>query len=152
FRAAEKAAFPTETWRVRDRTDAVPQVTRFVERAAMFLTLVALSALIIGGVGAGHAVEAFLERRREAIATLKAMGATGGQIFLIFFGQILVVATIALVLGLGLGAALPFAVQYYFGAGIPAPAHYALYPGPLALAVAFGALATFGFTIPPLAR
>ncbi len=152
FRAAEKAAFPSESWRVTDRTNAIPQLTRFVEQAAMFLTLVALSALIVGGVGAGQAVEAFLERRRDAIATLKAMGATGGQIFLIYLLQILAVAALALSLGLGLGAALPFAVGYFFGADIPAPARYALYAGPLALAAVFGALAGLGFSIPPLAR
>ena len=45
----------------------------------MFLSLIALTALIVGGVGAGQAVEAFLERRRETIATLKAMGAEGGR-------------------------------------------------------------------------
>jgi len=68
------------------------------------------------------AVEAFLERRRETIATLKAMGAEGGQIFLIYLTQIMAVACVGLVLGLAIGAALPFAVEYFFGASIPAPA------------------------------
>jgi putative ABC transport system permease protein len=152
FRVAQKEAFPAASWRITDRSNAVPQVTRFVEQASMFLTLVALSALIVGGVGAGQAIEGFLAKRRDTIATLKAMGATGGQIFLIYLLQILAVAGLALVLGLALGAALPFGVGYFFGASIPAPAHYAVYPGPLALAAAFGALTSLGFAIPPLAR
>jgi putative ABC transport system permease protein len=152
FRAQETAAFPGESWRVSDRTNAIPRVTRSVEQASMFLTLVALSALIVGGIGAGQAVEAFLDRRRDAIGTLKALGTTGGQIFLVYLLQILAVTAVALLLGLGLGAALPYAVGYFFGADIPAPAHYALYPGPLALAAAFGVLAALGFAIPPLAR
>ncbi len=152
FRAAEALAFPEARWEVSDRTNAIPRVTRFVEQATMFLTLIALTALIVGAVGAGQAVEAFLERRRETIATLKAMGAEGGQIFLIYLVQIMAVACIGLVLGLALGAALPFAVEYFFGASIPAPANYAVYPGPLALAAVFGLLAAAGFAIPPLAR
>jgi len=152
FRAAEEKAFPDALWEVTDRTNAIPRVTRFVEQATMFLTLIALTALIVGAVGAGQAVEAFLERRRETIATLKAMGAEGGQIFLIYFVQIMAVACVGLVLGLLIGAALPFAVEYFFGSSIPAPAHYAVYPGPLALAAVFGLLAAAGFAIPPLAR
>ena len=152
FRAAEETAFPDGRWDVDDHTNAIPRVTRFVEQATMFLSLIALTALIVGGVGAGQAVEAFLERRRETIATLKAMGAEGRQIFLIYLTQIMAVACVGLVLGLVIGAALPFAVEYFFGASIPAPANYAVYPGPLALAAVFGLLAALGFAIPPLAR
>ena len=152
FRAAEEAAFPDARWEVNDRTNAIPRVTRFVEQATMFLSLIALTALIVGAVGAGQAVEAFLERRRETIATLKAMGAEGRDIFLIYLVQIMAVACVGLVLGLIIGAALPFGVEYFFGASIPAPANYAVYPGPLALAATFGLLAALGFAIPPLAR
>ncbi len=152
FRAAEESAFPNGRWEINDRTNAIPRVTRFVDQATMFLTLIALTALIVGGVGAGQAVEAFLERRRETIATLKAMGAGGSEIFLIYLVQIMAVAAIGLVLGLAIGASLPFAVEYFFGAQIPAPAHYAVYSGPLAVAAAFGILAAAGFAIPPLAR
>jgi putative ABC transport system permease protein len=152
FRAAEEAAFPDGRWDVDDHTNAIPRVTRFVNQATMFLSLIALTALIVGAVGAGQAVEAFLERRRETIATLKAMGAEGGQVFLIYLTQIMAVACVGLVLGLVIGAALPFGVEYFFGASIPAPANYAVYPGPLALAAVFGLLAALGFAIPPLAR
>jgi putative ABC transport system permease protein len=152
FRAAETAALPEARWEVDDHTNAIPRVTRFVEQATMFLSLIALTALIVGAVGAGQAVEAFLVRRRETIATLKAMGAEGHQIFLIYLTQIMAVACVGLVLGLVLGAALPFGVEYFFGESIPAPANYAVYPGPLALAAVFGLLAALGFAIPPLAR
>jgi putative ABC transport system permease protein len=152
FRAAEEEEFPEARWEVNDHTNAIPRVTRFVNQATMFLSLIALTALIVGAVGAGQSVEAFLERRRETIATLKAIGAEGGQIFLIYLTQIMAVACIGLVLGLLMGAALPFVVEYFFGASIPAPANYAVYPGPLALAAVFGLLAALGFAIPPLAR
>ena len=152
FRASMEAAFPKAAWEFNDRSNALPQVTRFVEQATMFLTLVGLTALVVAGVGAGQAVEAFLERRRATIATLKALGAEGGLIFLIYLLQIMAVAALGLVLGLALGAALPFAVEHFFGDAVPAPAHYAVYAGPLVLAAVFGTLAALGFAIPPLAR
>src|SRR5262249_38147574 len=118
----------------------------------MFLALVGLTALVVAGVGAGQAVEAFLERRRATIATLKAMGAEGGQIFLIYLLQIMAVAVVGLIAGLAIGAALPFAVEHVFGSEIPAPPHPPSYPRPLILPAAFGALAALGFATPPLAR
>ena len=152
FRDAVQKAYPQAGWQITDRANAIPSVTRFVEQATMFLALVGLTALVVSGVGAGQAVEAFLERRRATIATLKAMGAEGGEIFLIYLVQIMAVAFVGLIAGLAIGAAMPFAVEQFFGKDIPAPAHYAVYPAPLALAAVFGALAALGFAIPPLAR
>jgi putative ABC transport system permease protein len=152
FRDQVAQRFPKGVWEISDRNNALPQVRRFVQQATMFLTLVGLTALIVAGVGAGQAVEAFLERRRATIATLKAMGAEGRHIFLIYLTQIMAVASLGLILGLVLGAAFPFIIEHLFGDAIPAPAHYAVYPGPLALAGLFGALAALGFAVPPLAR
>lgn len=50
---------------------------RFVEQVSMFLTLVGLTALGVGGVGASEAVSAFLDRKRFDIAILKSLGADG---------------------------------------------------------------------------
>ena len=152
FRQRVAQQFPRGVWEISDRNNAMPQVRRFVEQATMFLTLIGLTALIVAGVGAGQAVEAFLERRRATIATLKAMGAEGRHIFLIYLTQIMAVACLGLIFGLALGAAFPFIIEHLFGDAIPAPAHYAVYPGPLALAGLFGALAALGFAVPPLAR
>ena len=152
FREALGLEQPRAGWRVNDRDNAVPDVERFVRQATMFLALVGLTVLVVGGVGAGQAIGAFIERRRASIATLKALGAEGSQIFLIYLMLVMLVAGIGLVLGLALGAAMPFVIEHYFGADIPAPAHYALYAGPLVLAAAFGVLTALGFAILPLAR
>jgi len=147
-----KAAFPDGGWEVRDRNNAAPGIRRFVEQVTMFLTLVGLTALAVGGVGAGQAVSAFLDRKREEIATLKSLGAEGGLIFLIYFLQVMLIAVAAVVVGLVLGAALPFLIEAFFAADIPAPARYGVYPGPLVLAALFGLLSAVAFAIPPLAR
>jgi putative ABC transport system permease protein len=152
FRHEARKAFPNAGWEVHDRSDAAPGTRRFVEQVTMFLTLVGLTALAVGGVGAGQAVSAFLDRKREEIATLKSLGAEGGLIFQIFFMQVMVIALAAVALGLALGAAMPFAIAQFYGGEIPAPAVYAIYPGPLFLATIFGLLSAAAFSIPPLAR
>lgn len=152
FRSAARQAFPDSGWQVRDRSDAAPGLRRFVEQVTMFLTLVGLTALAVGGVGAGQAVGAFLDRKRAEIATLKSLGADGTLIFLMFFVQVMAIAVLAVIVGLALGSALPFAVEWLYGAQIPAPARYGVYAGPLLLAAVFGLFSAAVFAIPALAR
>ncbi|HTK80196.1 MAG TPA: FtsX-like permease family protein, partial [Rhizomicrobium sp.] len=152
FRAAAKNNFPDAGWEIRDRNDAAPGLRRFVEQITMFLTLVGLTALAVGGVGAGQAVSAFLDRKRAEIATLKSLGAEGALIFLTFFLQIIAIALLAVAAGLVIGAALPFVIEAFYRAHIPAPARYAIYPAPLVLAAVFGIFTATAFAIPPLAR
>ena len=56
FKDAAQARFPDAGWNIRDRGDAAPGIKRFVEQLTMFLTLVGLVALGVGGVGAGQAI------------------------------------------------------------------------------------------------
>lgn len=152
FKAAAKQSFPDAGWEIRDRNDAAPGLRRFVEQITMFLTLVGLTALAVGGVGAGQAVSAFLDRKRGEIATLKSLGAEGNLIFLTFFWQVMAIAVAAVLCGLLLGAALPFVLEATYGAEISAPARFGIYAGPLILAAAFGLLSAMVFSVPPLAR
>jgi putative ABC transport system permease protein len=147
-----KKAFPDSGWEIRDRNNAAPGIKRFVEQVTMFLTLVGLTALAVGGVGAGQAVSAFLDRKRAEIATLKSLGAEGGLIFLVYFLQVMMIAVAAVIVGVVVGAALPFLVEEFFAADIPIEARYGIYPEPLVLAALFGLLSAAAFAIPPLAR
>jgi len=144
--------FPNAGWDIRTRNKASPQLERNVERFSQFLTLVALTALLVGGVGVANAVASHLARKRDAIATMKALGATGGDVFAIYCTQMVLVALLATLIGAGLGAALPFAIVWIFGAIIPLPVAPALYPGVLTLALAYGLLTALAFALWPLGR
>src|SRR5262249_12084324 len=80
--------FPDAGWRIRELDDASPGVKRFIDRTAMFLTLVGLSTLLIGGVGIGNAVKAYLESKTSTIAILKCGGAPAGPHLAPFFAPI----------------------------------------------------------------
>ena len=75
--AQAREHFPQAGWDIRTRSNASPQLEREVERFTQFLTIVGLTALLVGGVGVGNAVKSHLDRKREVIATMKALGASG---------------------------------------------------------------------------
>jgi putative ABC transport system permease protein len=147
-----KSAFPEAAWRIADVKTAQPSVKRFVDRLGLFLTLVGLTALIIGGVGVGNAVQAYLAGRTETIATLKCLGAEGAMIFRIYLIEIGLLAVIGIVAGLVLGAALPMIALAILEGQLPVAADIAIYPVPLLRAAAFGVLTAFAFALWPLAR
>jgi putative ABC transport system permease protein len=147
-----QAEFPEAGWELRTRSKASPQLERNVERFSQYLTLVGLATLLIGGVGVANAVASHLARNRDTIATLKALGASGGGIFAVYCTEVLAVALFATLLGAALGAALPFVIVYFFGAILPLPVEPAVQPGVLALAVVYGVLTALAFSLWPLGR
>ena len=147
-----RAQLPEAGWDIRGRSNASPQLERNVERFTQFLTIVGLTALLVGGVGVGNAVKSHLDRRRETIATMKALGASGRRVFAIYLTQVLLLALAGGVIGVTLGAILPFVIAWTFGAIIPLPIEPALHPGELALAIIYGLLTALVFALWPLGR
>jgi putative ABC transport system permease protein len=150
--AAATAAFPDAGWEIRTRSNASPSLERDVERFTQYLTLVGLTALLVGGVGVANAVKGHLDRKRTVIATLKAVGATGGEAFAIYLIEVMALAAIGALPGLALGAALPFLIEWGFGAVLPLPLAPALHGGALALAFLYGLMTAIAFALWPLGR
>src|SRR5437763_1280072 len=67
-----------------------------------------------GAFGVGIEVNSHIDRSRGVVATLKALGATGRDVFTIYLAQVIVPAAIGSVSGLALGAALPFIIVGVF--------------------------------------
>lgn len=144
--------FPNAVWSARDRWNAAPGVRRFIEQVGAFLTLVGLTALVVGGVGVGSAVKAYLDRRRDDIATLKCIGASGRFIFFMFLMEVMTLAVIGIAIGLMAGTLLPLLAQTLLSDLLPFDAAFGLYWKPIASAAAFGLLTALAFAIWPLAR
>jgi putative ABC transport system permease protein len=147
-----KADFPQAGWSIRSRTNAAPSLSSNVERFSQFLTLVGLTALVVGGVGVANAVRAHMDAKRGVIATLKSVGASGGFVVAVYLTQVMIVAAIGIVIGLAIAVGMPFAASSALSSVIPVPAEGGLYPDALAMAVVFGLLVTLAFAIMPLGR
>ena len=152
FRERAKTALPEAGFTVRDRRDPSPQVSRTLERLRQFLTLVGLTALLVGGVGVANAVATYIDRRRKVIAAFKSLGATSRVIFEVHLLQVAMIAAIGIVIGLVLGMAIPVALTTFLGDSLPIKADIALSWRSVATAAAYGLLVSLLFALWPLGR
>ena len=138
--------------RLRNTSSAAPGFDAFIARAEAFLILVGLTALLIGGLGVGSAVRAWLHGRMPVIATFKCLGAPTKLIFRIYLLQIMAIAAIGVFMGLVIAAIAPALTASILSNYISVPPVIAIFPKPLFVAGAFGLLTAFIFTLLPLAR
>ncbi len=144
--------FPKAGWRARASDRAAQGAENVIERLSYFMTLVSFTALVIGGAGIANAVTAFINRRGSAIATYKCLGAPASDILGIYLTEIILVSGLGIAVALGLGAAAPSLVQYFFGELLPLPLTPNIEWRALGLAGLLGALVTLAFSIWPLGR
>lgn len=146
------ARFPTAGFEVRSRDAASPGADRFVQRMGDFLTLVGLAALVIAGIGIGGGVSSYLDARRNAIATLKILGATSGDIARIYALEIVAAAVVGSIAGLITGIALTPLLGLALAGLLPVASGIIIAPGAIALALGYSLLVALVFAAPPLLR
>ena len=147
-----KQVFPEAGWRIRSSANAAPALTRNVERFSQFLTLVGLTALIVGGVGVANAVRAFLETKQHVIASFKSLGAPARFVFLVYLFQILLLSTIGIAVGLLFGALMPLAAKVALQGIVPVGSAASMQVPALLSALAFGYLTALTFALWPLGQ
>ncbi len=147
-----RKTLPEAGWEIRTRSNASPQLERNITRFSQFLTLVGLAALLVGGVGVANAVKSHLDQRRDVIATFKALGATGREVFTIYLTQVVLLAVLGSLIGLAIGASLPFAISAAFGKILPLPVDPTFHAGELVLSFVYGLLTALAFGLWPLGR
>lgn len=152
FRNGLKSALPEAGFAIADRTNPSPSLRRTLDQLRQFLTLIGLASLMIGGVGVANAVAAYVDRRRKVIATMKSLGASGRQIFVLHLMQVLALAGIGIGIGLTIGLLLPLAVGPAIAGLLPVEIRISPGIGTLALATSYGMLVTLLFSLWPLGR
>jgi putative ABC transport system permease protein len=146
-----RASFPDAGWEIRSFAQASPDLQRLIDRVALFLSLVGLSALLVGGVGIGNAVRSHIAAKTATIATLKCLGASTRLVFAVYLYEITALAFLAIAAALGIGAVLPLAAAPLLAHLLPISPRPGIYPEPLALAALYGLLTTLVFSMWPLA-
>ena len=152
FRDRLTDRFEDAGWRIRDVTDANPGLRRFVERLTLFLTLVGLSALLVGGIGVANAVRSHIESKTSVIATLKSIGASHGLVLRIYFLQILMLSLVGIAIGLVIGAVTPAIIAPLLADRLPIDVTVGPALPSLLIATGFGILTTLVFAMPSLLR
>ncbi|MGL4490639.1 MAG: ABC transporter permease [Rhizobiaceae bacterium] len=139
-------------YRVRTSNNASPGLTDAVDRFSQFLALVALCALLVGGVGVANAVQAHLDGKRSVIATFKSLGAGGGFVATVYMIQILVIGLAGALIGMVIAALVPQLTASILMQYLPLNIERSVQMAPLLLAGLFGMLTTLGFALIPLGR
>jgi putative ABC transport system permease protein len=145
-------AFPGQGWRIRDPHDAAPGVTRFIDQTSLFMTLVGLTSLLVGGIGVANGVRAWLDARSRTIATLRCLGGSSRLVFAVCLIQVMALALAGVAIGLVVGTLLPIALAAWLKDVLPVPPVLGVYPGPLVLAAGYGLSTALAFSLWPLGR
>ncbi|MBL8664285.1 MAG: FtsX-like permease family protein [Candidatus Odyssella sp.] len=145
--ADAKKQFPEAGWRIRGTAEAAPGLDTFLARLTLYLTLVGLTALLVGGLGIASGVKAWLDGRTGTIATLKCLGAPASLIFRVYLIEVLALAGVAILVGLAAGTGLPLLLAGPLETLLPVKLEVSVYPLPLLLAGAFGLLTVLAFSL-----
>jgi len=138
--------------RLRHHSSGSSGFRNFLDRTETFLTLVSLTALLIGGLGVSSAVRAWLTSRMPVLATLKSLGASSALIFRVYFIQVMILTFIGISIGLSLAVFTPWLVKMLLDRVIAVPIETGFFPKPLLAATGFGLLTSIGFSVWPLGK
>src|SRR5256886_491885 len=89
--------------RLRDITEASPQIRNAVERAGRFLSLASLVSVLLCAIAVAMTARRYVHRHLDAVALLKTLGATRAFTLAMSVLQLLALALLAAVAGAALG-------------------------------------------------
>jgi len=144
-----------ETWRdesVRINTyrEVRPRLRRFLDNFTTYLGVVGLITLLVGGIGVGGNVHAFLSERIKTIAILKSLGAPSSTILKIYLILTLSLGGIGGLLGIGLGVGIYVVLGNLLSSFLPPGFHFQLFFTPIVQGLSMGLLTAFIFSVWPL--
>jgi putative ABC transport system permease protein len=136
--------------RLRDVSEASPQLENAVDRAGRFLTLASLVSVLLCSIAVAMSARQYVRRHLDAVALLKTLGATRGFTLSVSLLQLIMVALLASVAGSVIGFLaqewLLRAVRDLLGTAVLPPASLA----PLGMGVTAALAVLAGFAVPPL--
>lgn len=92
--------------RIRTVAESQQNLDNALGRLGRYLGLVALIALLLGGLGVASATHVFVRQKAETIAVLRCLGATAGDVFAIYVAQAAIMGLIGSVVGAAIGVAV----------------------------------------------
>ncbi len=136
--------------RLRDISDASPQVRNAVDRAGRFLSLASLVSVLLCAIAVAMAARRYVHRHLDTVALMKTLGATRAFTLAVAVLQLLALALIAALAGSALG----FLTQEWLLRTIRGLLALTELPAPSAAPLALGFLTAIavlaGFALPPL--
>lgn len=150
-RDALRAELVGEPVRVAAYADGQPQLRRSLDRLGVYLGLVGVTALLLGGVGVAGSARALLVERWRTLALLKSLGASSRTLVWSTLIELAALGAIGGLVGVALGAVGQRLLVAAAGAFASIPLEASTNPWPYVQGLAVGVLAGVGFSLWPLA-
>ncbi len=136
--------------RVSSFRDAQPRLRRFLSQLNLYLGLIGLTILMVGGIGVACTIQGFVLQKTQIIATLKTLGADSGQIIRLYLTQSLILGGIGSLLGGAVGLILHQVLPQFLGGIIPETMTMEPTISPFIRGGALGIFSTLAFSLWPL--
>lgn len=136
--------------RIRTVADDRDNLTDSLTRLGNYLGLVALIALLLGGLGTASAVHVLIRQRLDSIAVLRCLGATSSQVIAVHLLQALAMGLLGSVLGAVLGVSLQQVMPLVLADFIPVDVRVAPSARAIAIGVGLGLWTAGVFAVLPL--
>ncbi|MDO9031461.1 MAG: FtsX-like permease family protein [Hydrogenophaga sp.] len=147
--AAELQSKTTRGLRVETLDQGRPEMRATLDRAGLFLRLVALLAALLSAVAVALVSRDFAQRRLDDCAMLRVLGVPQNQMALTYGLQFLIVGLVASLIGLALGwgfhQVFVALLSEWVPVALPAPSIW-----PVVLGLGVGVVLTLGFGLPPV--
>jgi putative ABC transport system permease protein len=135
---------------IRSVEDDREDLTNALSRLGNYLGLVALIALLLGGLGVASAVHVFIKRKMDTIAVLRCLGATSHEVFAVYLLQAVAMGAIGSAIGAVLGVGLQLLLPLLFRDLLPVDVRVGLSPGSILLGMSLGLWVAGMFAALPL--
>jgi len=89
--------------RIRDISEASPQIKNATDRAGRFLSLASLVSVLLCAIAVAMSARRYVHRHLDSVAMLKTLGATRAFMLSVSLIQLLAIAIVAAALGAGIG-------------------------------------------------
>jgi putative ABC transport system permease protein len=137
---------------IRTAVEEERELQENLDQLGRYLGLVALIALLLGGIGVGSAVQVFIRRKRDSIAVLRCLGATSRQVFGVYLVQAIAMGLAGSAVGVVLGVLLQLGMPGVFGQFLPLDVAVRPSAGAIATGLAVGVWIATAFALLPLLR
>jgi len=145
-------AFADEVWEVSTFEDRSRRIAERLGQIASGLNIIGFTTLFIGGLGVFNSIHAYLQGKRKSFAVLKALGLRDRKVASVYLLQIGMLGFGGSVLGVITGTVLALIGAQAIAAEIPLINNLTALLGPALVAIIFGLLVAYAFTLPALGK
>jgi putative ABC transport system permease protein len=145
-----RSRFQAERASLRTVAEDQDRLNQTLARLANYLGLVALIALLLGGLGVASAVHVFIKRKLESVAVLRCLGASARTVFAVYLAQAAAVGLLGSLLGAAAGVLVQLALPRLLRDLLPVDVVYAPSPTAITGGVALGLWVALVFALLPL--